>query len=404
MRRLAFVSAVLLLWGCASAPAPLPSDLHIVPPTSGAVPAQRAAFSGSWTGTLDSGDRHTLVVEEIEGDDAVIVVAFATPPGWVRVRAGFDGPVLKFTLSPKSGSRPALVAYRVEADGSLTATMELEGRIVRGRMSRGDTRTESIPKTRGGPIVVPLPTDLRVTPPDASVPKELGALSGQWSGTFEVSPTFAKEGLRHVLVVEELSAPSDAVVVVALYASGLPELSGWVRRRAVFDNGVLKVTTDKGTLAYRVQPDGGLLASIETAGLIARAHLSRGGDQPVALAIDRAFLPLPADVRIVRPGPAAHRELAAFSGQWLGTWEGVPNKHTLVVEEIYGIEAVVVFAATGKEKPVSTRTRGIFVDGVLKLLTPRTVITYRMQSDGTVLATMTTENRTFRSRMTRVGP
>lgn len=58
------------------------------------------------------------------------------------------------------------------------------------------------------PSVAPLPTDVRVVPPEAAVPQQLAAFSGKWSGVWDGI-------LHHILVVEEITPPHAAVIVYA---------------------------------------------------------------------------------------------------------------------------------------------------------------------------------------------
>lgn len=68
--------------------------------------------------------------------------------------------------------------------------------------------------------------------------------------------------------------------------------------------------------------------------------------------------PLPADVKVVSPGPEVPQELARFSGIWEGTWKTIRNKSqgsnlTLVIEEIKpvqsgGFEITLVYSWSGK--------------------------------------------------------
>ena len=114
-------------------------------------------------------------------------------------------------------------------------------------------------------------------------------------------------------------------------------------------------------------------------------------------------VPLPPDAHIVPPAPAVPRNLAAFSGKWVGAWV-TPSQvggriqrrdHILIVEEIRGPGAAVVFALGSglglgipDPKPVSLRMNGRFADGALKLFFPNgATVTYRMLPDGTLDAT-----------------
>lgn len=62
------------------------------------------------------------------------------------------------------------------------------------------------------------------------------------------------------------------------------------------------------------------------------------------------IVPLPNDIKIISPSPDLPREIAAFSGQWIGTWGGFLNS-ILVVEEITEKEAKIVYAWEAYKAP-----------------------------------------------------
>jgi hypothetical protein len=112
----------------------------------------------------------------------------------------------------------------------------------------------------------------------------------------------------------------------------------------------------------------------------------------------------PDDLRIVTPSAALAPERAAYSGHWVGALnEQRAAPHALVVEQVEDAEsAIVVFAAIGSNGPGWSRFRARFVDDGLQFTAEDGLVaTYRVQSDGTLLATIEHQNRLFRSRMTR---
>jgi len=128
-------------------------------------------------------------------------------------------------------------------------------------------------------------------------------------------------------------------------------------------------------------------------------------------------LMLPPNVHIVIPGPAVPRELAAFSGKWTGTWVGRLQErqrsrdHVLIVEEIRGTTANVIFAMgsgfqfedTPNPMPAWQRVTGRFVDGALRLYFPAlgVTVTYRMLSNDTIDGALERKGDRFTARMTR---
>jgi CubicO group peptidase (beta-lactamase class C family) len=103
----------------------LPHDVTIVPPQS-SMPVERAAFSGQWAGLWEGVVPHILVVEQITPDSAVAVFAWGMARRWnihqgrwTRVPARFVDGTLQLKLQ-----RPATVTYRLQPDGTLSATYE----------------------------------------------------------------------------------------------------------------------------------------------------------------------------------------------------------------------------------------------------------------------------------------
>jgi hypothetical protein len=110
----------------------LPSDLRLVPPAPG-LPPQRAALSGRWSGIWNDGSgSHVLIVEEILGDTASVVIA--TPSArerpWSRWRGRFEDGALVVDTGP------ATFRYALQADDSLAALLQREGRTAQARLTR----------------------------------------------------------------------------------------------------------------------------------------------------------------------------------------------------------------------------------------------------------------------------
>ena len=107
--------------------------------------------------------------------------------------------------------------------------------------------------------VPPMPPDLKVVSPPASVPRENARFAGRWVGKWE-------EQLDHVLVVELVVQNDQATEVVAVYSWGVSaELGvgtpGWSRVRGRIENGALRLelTRVQATAVYTMQPDGTLV-------------------------------------------------------------------------------------------------------------------------------------------------
>ena len=120
------------------------------------------------------------------------------------------------------------------------------------------------------PSEAALPSEVRRVPPDATVPQQLAAFAGEWSGVWDGI-------LAHVLVVEEI-APPDAVVIYG-WGQAPPwhiDQSGWERVPGEFVEGTLQLSLRRpATVLYRMQPDATLDATYGWAGGISRATLTR---------------------------------------------------------------------------------------------------------------------------------
>lgn len=118
----------------------LPGNVTIVQPGESISPDMRQ-FSGKWYGVWDDTLEHILVVEEVNGqDDVQIIYGYGTAPSWnistgewFRIRAKFDANTLKGTLG-----NGAVVAYKFQRDGTLSATFERKGRISRAVLKKMD--------------------------------------------------------------------------------------------------------------------------------------------------------------------------------------------------------------------------------------------------------------------------
>jgi hypothetical protein len=113
--------------------AELPADARVTPPDPG-VPGDRASFSGRWSGTLDSGLDHILVVEQVRADEALVIVSLGLlrGPSWQRQRALFRHGAL--VIQTPAGTS---AAYRLQADGTLRAVVTNGEETMQATMTRG---------------------------------------------------------------------------------------------------------------------------------------------------------------------------------------------------------------------------------------------------------------------------
>lgn len=118
---------------------------------------------------------------------------------------------------------------------------------------------------------VALPGNIAIVQPGDSIPAEIRNFSGKWYGIWD-------DILKHILVVEQISAQDDVAVVYGYSAA--PSLNiqkaGWTRIKAKFDAGSLKGTLGNGAVVtYKLQPNGTLEATWEQKGAISHATLKK---------------------------------------------------------------------------------------------------------------------------------
>lgn len=118
---------------------------------------------------------------------------------------------------------------------------------------------------------------------------------------------------------------------------------------------------------------------------------------------------LPEDFKIEAPARTVPAKRAAFSGRWQGTWDGL-LEHVLIVEQITGDEAQVVYAwgpnRQWQTSPGFARFRAKFKDdSTLVVTSPRpATATYVMQPDGTLAALYQWSGGVSRASMRRTQP
>jgi len=146
----------------------------------------------------------------------------------------------------------------------------------------------------------------------------------------------------------------------------------------------------RATLAPRVMTGCHCwLVVIGAIGLVVVLVLAREVGAAVAKECHRET-PLPADIRLVAPGPEVPEAMARFAGVWSGAWEderGEALCHTLVVEAIlaHGYTRVIYSLGTSAHRdlrqPTFLHATGRIVDGTLHLHLPvpyRPNLVYRL--------------------------
>jgi hypothetical protein len=103
-------------------------------------------------------------------------------------------------------------------------------------------------------------------------------------------------------------------------------------------------------------------------------------------------VPLPQDINIVQPDSALDPNIKVFSGKWEGIWDN-ELPHILIVEKINFPDVFIIYAlgkGTGSSSRIEPRWRrfqGVFESGNLKFSTPVAFVSYKLQSDGSLMGT-----------------
>lgn len=223
----------------------------------------------------------------------------------------------------------------------------------------------------GDPTTAPLPESFLVFQVEASVSAERANFLGAWRGTW--ASGFGQM-IPHVLVVEQLRANGEAVVVAANAAAPDYRRKGWWRRRtAKFDGDDLIVHLDGGmTFRYTYTPQGRLIATYTrgsggTTSILERFEVGRATGQSGATSSDSP--PLPFEMKVTAPASDLRRDVAGFSGKWVGLWESTLQS-ILVVERIEGDKATAIYSwgvspSWGINRAGFVRFNGTIENGVL---------------------------------------
>lgn len=127
-----------------------------------------------------------------------------------------------------------------------------------------------------GPSSAPLPADVAIVAPDSSVPADVRALSGKWSGKWRGLAGGQQQDTT--LVVEKIDGDEATVVYSQGDHSRFPSL--YRRTTAKVAPGVLKFTfalkAGPAVYTYSLQPDGSLDGKLEHLGFKAVSTLTRG--------------------------------------------------------------------------------------------------------------------------------
>lgn len=118
--------------------------------------------------------------------------------------------------------------------------------------------------TVGGIPNVPLPTEIKIDPPDPETPKELASCLGAWGGWWKWTATGNTTDTATALIVESIN-PKGALVVYSrgVGADGSP--GWWIRTFAEIEKGsivlriggIVRTFTCKGNYIYATYEQGG---------------------------------------------------------------------------------------------------------------------------------------------------
>lgn len=109
--------------------------------------------------------------------------------------------------------------------------------------------------------------------------------------------------------------------------------------------------------------------------------------------------PLPNDIRISEPDSRIGKEIAIFSGKWVGKWDGILDA-ILVVEKIESDEAKILYA-WGNAPQWNAKAGYRRYDAVVR---GGNVPVLEFSTPSGVLFTVEIDNQASGLRVTRVGP
>jgi hypothetical protein len=118
-------------------------------------------------------------------------------------------------------------------------------------------------------------------------------------------------------------------------------------------------------------------------------------------------VPLPGNVLVMKPAEDLPPDVKAFSGKWVGSWDGVLD-HVLVVEEISSLDRVRTVYAFGTAETWSIWEPGFFrpigkvTPGTLVINVRGATVTYSLHSPDELRGTHERQGRFNRITMKRV--
>lgn len=126
-----------------------------------------------------------------------------------------------------------------------------------------------------GPSSAPLPPDVNLVVPSASLAPDIRALAGKWSGKWK-----SRYGqLDHVLIVERLEGSSASVIYstgALVSTQGGGPSPGWFRVNGTVEPGTLTLSMRNGAqVTYKLQADGTLSGTYVRQGDTSTGTLTR---------------------------------------------------------------------------------------------------------------------------------
>lgn len=118
---------------------------------------------------------------------------------------------------------------------------------------------------------VPLPPDIRLTPPADTLPAQVKTFAGKWAGSWDGT-------LDHVLIVEEIASPKKVTVIYAWGTAPSWNINkpGFSRFRGKISDGKLEIRMRNGAIVTYAQtsPDE-LRGEYELSGMINQGTFKR---------------------------------------------------------------------------------------------------------------------------------
>jgi hypothetical protein len=233
MKKITFLVIVVVaafgVFDCAMAgdiDTPLPGDVNVLAPDPSI--GKIAEFSGTWKGVWDNGKGRaaTIVVEEINSSKVAAIYSWGPwrkdPGGWSRI-SGYIKDNSAIVLEG-TAYYPYTITLILKKNNRILAEWKKDNNILTANFYKQQSPV-FVKNIQIEEAIIPLPDDIKITPPAEDLPKDLAAFSGRWDGSWDFS-------MKAMFIIEYID-DKEAKIIYAW--NGYPEykiVKGFVRETA----------------------------------------------------------------------------------------------------------------------------------------------------------------------------